>query len=211
MAVQDRESQLELFDVTRQVPPRPHREMAGRFLFHLRYDQVMLAAMAVVIGVTVVFACGVERGKQLVRSERVLWARQQPPRPDPPRERTSDAVTKSPAGAAEPGVQTPKESPAKAPATSPKVKAATKLASAAEAERGRAGTSRYAIQVVTYSRVQLARQELERLRARGDRGFLVMSDGHTRVYVGPFPSKANAAEELTRLKARYRDCFVRVL
>lgn len=211
MAAPDRENQLELFDVTRQAPPRPHRETAGRFLFHLRHDQLMLTAMAGVIGVTVIFACGVERGKQLVRSEHVLLTRRQPAGADRPLERTGDTVTKSPAGAAEPGAETPKGPPAPAPAAPPKIKEATKLASAADAKRGPAGTSRYAIQVVTYSRVQPARQELDRLRAQGDRGFLVMSDGHTRVYVGPFPSKANAAEELTRLKTRYRDCFVRAL
>ena len=212
MGTPSRENQLELFDVTRQAPPRPHRELPGRFLLHLRYDQLLLTGMAGVIGVTVLFACGVERGKQLVRSERVLLARQQPERPDRSLERTGESVTKSPAGAAEePAGETPKGPPAPAPATSPKIKAATKLASAPDAAPGQAGTARYAVQVVTYSRLQLAKQELERLRARGERGFLVMRDGHTRVYVGPFPSKANAAEKLTRLKARYHDCFVRAL
>ena len=180
-------------------------------MFHLRYDQLLLTGMAGVIGVTVIFAGGVERGKQLVRSERALLARQQPVPPDRPLERPGESVTTSPAGAAGPGAQTPKGPPAPSPSTSPKVKVATKLASAPAAAPGQASTARYAVQVVTYSRLPLARQELERLRASGERGFLVMTDGHTRVYVGPFPSKANAAEQLSRLKARYRDCFVRAL
>lgn len=177
-------------------------------LFHLRHDQLLLAGMAGVIGVTVVFACGVERGKQLVRSERAMLARQQPARPDRPLERSGGALTISPAGPPEPAAERPREQPAPAPATSPKIKAVTKLASADGAE---AGAARYAVQVVTYSRLQSARQELERLRARGERAFLVMREGRTRVYVGPFPSKANAAEKLTTLKADYRDCFVRSL
>ncbi len=36
---------------------------------HLRYDQLILVGVAGVIGVTVVFAFGVERGKQLARAE----------------------------------------------------------------------------------------------------------------------------------------------
>ena len=188
--------------------------MLGRFLFQLRYDQLVLSCMAGLIGLTVVFAGGVERGKQLARVERPLLARQPAASSKPA---TSEAVeTKATDQAVS---STPIEKPEKAEQknapvqTAPKKREPTKLASAAPpSSPGRqAGKSRYAIQVVTYSRLQLARQELERLQARGERAFLVIRDGRTTVYVGPFPSKGNASEKLTTLKTRYQDCFLRTL
>jgi len=214
MAVAGGEDQLELFDVRHPAPRRPRRETLGRWLIELRYDQLVLTSMAGVIGLTVVFACGVERGKQLVRAERALLVRQHPGPPERPPERAGASPTTASPSAADPAAATTQPKPVPAPATAPKVKAATKYASADEAGASIAvpsGALRYAIQVVTYSRLQSARHELERLRARGERAFLVMRDGRTRVYVGPFPSKANAAEKLTMLKVDYHDCFVRAL
>jgi len=189
-----------------QAPPRPHRELVDRLFFQLRYDQLVLAGMAGVIGVTVIFAGGVERGKQLVRSERALLARQpSTPAPQPEHPATDSSSTK--AAPAEAAAEAPKDKPSTVPATTPKLKPATRLAATAAVP----GASRYAIQLITYSRPQLARQELERLKAKGERAFLRIVNGHTRVYVGPFPSKTHATEKLSTLKAAYRDCFVRAL
>ena len=213
MAWESRENQLELFEMRPQAPPRPHRELVDRLFFQLRYDQLVLAGMAGVIGVTVIFAGGVERGKQLVRSERALLARQpSAPALQPSRPAADSSSTK--AAPAEAAAEAPKDKPSTAPATTPKLKPATRLAATdgvAASAAAVPGTSRYAIQVITYSRPQLARQELERLKAKGERAFLLIVNGHTRVYVGPFPSKTHAAEKLSTLKAAYRDCFVRAL
>jgi cell division septation protein DedD len=172
-------------------------------MFHLRYDQLVLASMASVIGLTLVFACGVERGKQLVRSERVLLARQHPTLPQSPTTSSAfESPTATPSVPATTETERPKREHIPAPAITPKVKRPGKPAS---------GKSRYAVQVVTYSRPQLAKQELDRLQARGERAFLVMRDGRTILYVGPFPSKVNASEKVAMLKARYQDCFVRTL
>ena len=209
MAFESQENQLELFKLQHQPAPRPHREMLGRFLLHLRYDQLVLAGMAGIIGVTVIFACGVERGKQLVRSERSMLVRQQPATPTAAVE---ESPSTAPALTPAPSVKETREKPVQTPTSVPKVK--TKLASAPVtstspvAERG---LSRYAIQVVTFSRPFLAKQEMDRLVASGERAFLVMRDGRTMVYVGPFPSKTHAADKLLTLKSRYQDCFVRTL
>ncbi len=196
------ERQLELFDLAHGPAPRPYREAVGRVQWHLRYDQLILAAIAGVMGLTVVFASGVERGKQLARTERPML----------PREEATSAPSAAPGAVASPAVipqpisSTPsakaqKKSPPM-PASSPKGTTPSKVA---------AGKSRYAIQVVTFSRPLLAKKELERLQARGERAFLVMRDGRTSVYVGPFPSKINASEKLTVLKPLYQDCFMRLL
>ena len=210
MAFDSQENQLELFDVAHQSAPRPHRETLGRFLLQVRYDQAVLATMAGLLGLTVIFACGVERGKQLLRAERVRLAREQ------------SAATASPAPAAKPTqdaaaepVAEPqrKDRPAVAPTTGQKIRTAIRVASAEPTAPSADAKSskRYAIQVSTFTRAQSAKQEMERLRATGERAFLMIREGRTVVFVGPFPSKSHAAEKLAALRARYQDCFVKTL
>lgn len=208
----DRERQLELFDLARQAGGSPHRAPLGRLILHLRHDQAVLAGIAGLIGLTVVFACGVERGKQLARYERVLLARE--PAEPPARAPEPEAPAVRQSSPARDATSPPQPDDAQKPAPAKKVKVPTKLAASepsAAKSPSKTGKSRYAIQVVAYSRMQSARQELERLRSRGERAFLVMRNGRTIVFVGPFPSKSNAAEKLTSLKARYQDCFVKTL
>ena len=211
MAPVNPEGQLELFDLARQPVPRVRPEHVGRFLLQLRYDQLVVGSIACVLGLTVIFACWVERGKQLVRSERAMLARE-PADQAPPAAPTTKQETAEKVDNAE-----RKSSPP--PALTPKVKKPTKLVSEPSKPNAvhenvtvqQAGRSRYAIQVVTFSRAQLAKRELDRLQARGERAFLVIRDGRTVVYVGPFPSKDNASQKLTMLKTRYQDCFLRTL
>lgn len=196
--------QLELFDLTSHALPRPRRQTVGWLQVRVRYDQAMLVGMATIVGLTMVFASGVERGKQLARSERLLLAQQESvlggrPTPSPGQSPTAEP--------AEPVTSTliKKELDPKrpsAPVSVPKV----------QGPRTRAtGKPRYAVQVVTYSRPQLAKRELDRLLARGERAFLMMREGRTAVYVGPFPSKVNAKEKVALLKMHYQDCFVKTL
>ena len=210
-------NQLELFELTRQSAPRPHREVLGRFLLQLRYDQLLLAAMAGIIGLTVVFATGVERGKQLARAERAMLARQQPlpadhPAPAPAvaaAERDERSVPQASAGAPAPVMSPPfLAAPAAPGATTTSPLPAQKK----EPVKAKAGKSRYAVQVVTYSRPQLAKRAMDRLRAKGERAFLVIRDGgRTVVYIGPFPSRDHAVEKVSALKTQFHDCFVKTL
>ena len=183
------ENQLELFDLASQAAPRPHREFVGHVRLQLRYDQLVLTSMVGIIGLTVIFACGVERGKQLARYEGSATSALELP-PAIPAVPTAPMTTKL----------TPQRVPASGEA--PKVKAPGKPATL---------RSRYAVQVITFSRPQLAKQELERLQSRGERAFLVAREGRTAVYVGPFPSKSHASEKRSTLKTHYQDCFVKVL
>lgn len=198
------ESQLELFDVANAATPRPRREAVGRLRLHLRYDQVMLVGVAGVITGTVVFACGVERGKLLARAERSLL----PVSSSAPTTAESPKFEES----------TPTESSAKAkPKTettpsSTKMKTPTRVASASPTSAATsAAASRYAVQMASYNQPQLAKRELARLHARGERAFLVMREGRTVVYIGPFPSKGHASAKVADLKLRYQDCFIRSL
>lgn len=209
MTFGNRESQLELFDVARQTAPRPSSPQAtGRVFINLRYDQLILSGMAGLIGLTVVFASGVERGKQLVRSERVLLARQEP---QAPVAKSSTEQTKASTTSTEQPKAAPSPASAPAKAKTPKRVVEAPAAPVTRKAAKTSGSSRYAVQVSTFTRPHLAKQELDRLRARGEKAFLVIRDGRTMVYVGPFPSKTNASEKVANLRARYQDCFVRTL
>ena len=210
-------NQLELFELTRQSAPRPHRETLGRFLLQFRYDQLLLAVMAGIVGLTVVFATGVERGKQLARAERAMLARQQPVPPDRPTPtpavstvgRRGRSLPQASAGVPAPVVSPPVLAAPAGPATTT---ASPSPAQKKEPVKAKAGKSRYAVQVVTFSRPQLAKQAMDRLRAKGERAFLVIRDGgRTVVYIGPFPSKDHAVEKVSALKTQFHDCFVKTL
>lgn len=203
MTAESNEKQLELFHLTNQSAPRPHREALGRLWLPLRYDQLILASIAGLIGLTVIFATGVERGKELVRGERGILSREQTPAPVPAARSGTVEVVAGPKPAAPAESGKPKATTA-IPAAAPRPKARIKVAA-------EAGASRYAVQLAAYSQLRLARQELDRLRARGEQAFLVMRNGRTFVYVGPFPSRNHASERLTVLKPQYQDCFVRTL
>ena len=205
------DDQLELFDLSGQPVARVRHEALGRLVFQLRYDQLVLTCMALLMGLTVVFACGVERGKRLVRLEvpSTTFAHEPAAMPSIPatrikEESSSERVDRVPLAPATP-VEPPRTTP---PATAPQAKPKSRIA-AAPTEGSTKG--RYAIQVVTYTRAQSAKREMDRFIARGERAFLVMRQGRTMVYVGPFPSSTRASEKLTTLKTRYQDCFVKIL
>ena len=219
MGLAEHDQQLELFDLADQHRGRPYREGLGRLSLHVRYDQAVLAGIAGLMGVAVIFACGVERGKQLVRYEQVLLAAQQQALLRSPSANTTDPQAAQPQKAKPPAASASQaemeRQRAPSPSVTPKAKPATKLASAVEKRAGAApaavGKSRYAIQLATYSRAPLAKQQMDRLKAQGEPAFLMIREGRTAVYVGPFPSKTRASKKLTMLKSRYQDCFIRTL
>lgn len=187
--------QLEFFDLANAPTRRPPRyHSIGSLALRLRHDQLIVAAIGGLISLTVVFAAGVERGKALVRSEQhalVVKERQALP---PPAPAVAPGKTQAPSQ--------PPSQPASAPALQKAKAAPAKLA---------ATSSSFAVQVLTAKQLPRAKAELSRLQSRGEKAFLVMREGQTRVFVGPFPSKANALEKVTQLKPRYEDCFVRTL
>ena len=195
------ENQLELFEGAAPSVRPPHRETLGRFLLHARYDQLVLAGIAGLMSVTVVFACGVERGKQLARTERALLTHEPSTAPATSVVVTEPSVASHVAPAMSPGKgREPTGGPV--PSLTPKGTPPSKT---------RVAKSRYAVQVVTYSRPHLAKQELQKLKAKGEPAFLMIRQGRTSVYVGPFPTKGNAQEKVAKLKTRYQDCFVKSL
>ena len=194
------ESQLELFDPAKPSTRPRHRETLGRFLVQMRYDQLVLAGIASLMTVTVIFAFGVERGKQLARGERSLLGREQQAQMSTP-ESMSGATVTIPISPAREKSSTPVLAP-----LTPKTKEPSKAKEPTKSVR-----SRYAVQVVTYRQAQLAKLELRRLKAKGEPAFLVIREGRTSLYIGPFDSKGHAQKQVVRLKSQYQDCFVKSL
>ena len=147
----------------------------------LRHDHAVLLLMLGLIGGSIVFACGVERGKQLARAERMLL--------EPPATRVADVKpAPSPVPKTAPAPNTMPGTPAKMPVR-----------------------SRYAVRVVTFRQPNLAQLELQRLQQRGESAFLVKQPDRVALCVGPFPSREHAMEKLTTLRRQYRDCFIQSL
>ena len=189
MEQETRPAQLELFDLPAQAPRR-RGSWVPRTLT-LRHDHAVLLLILGLIGGSVVFVCGVERGKQLARFERMLL--------EPASGRVADVKPAEPAADAK---------AINAPAT-------TKTAPAPKAAPGAPAKmpvkSRYAVRVVTYSQPGLAQLELKQLQRRGETAFLMKQSDRTALYVGPFPSREHAAEKLAVLRRQYRDCFIQSL
>jgi len=187
----DAPQQLHLFEVP--AAPAAQRERLRLGALFLRPDHVLLSLMFGLVGLSVIFALGVERGRQVAQAERPLLAPREPEVKTKASTSSVEAEAPSPRRESAPNPVAPKK---------PGPKAAVKVASA---------PSQFAIQVVSYNQPTLAQQELQRLQQRGERAFLVKRQGRTVLYVGPFPSKDHAATKLTALRQRYRDCFVKTL
>lgn len=179
----DSDSQLEFFDVPATTAPRSNR-MVGMGRVVLRYDHAVLCGMVALIGVAVVFGLGVERGKMIARADHLMLGPQ-------------FGAVSEPSIPMKPITPPPPPAPNISPPAAPKAVA---------------GKSKFAIQVVTYSKTTLARQELTRLLGRGEEAFLIdRGDGRMVLCVGPFSTREKASVRLSRLKQRYQDCFIRTL
>ena len=197
------DEQLQLFD-TAERSARPRRAF-NPTLGHavLRHDHAVLLAIAMLIGASITFALGVERGKRLAGAEsRVRFSIAADGARDAPRSTTvmspmtPAGIDRSPAPATPPAAAPAPRKPANAPSKPSKL--------AAE-------TSGFAVQVVTYSQPKVAHQELQQLQQKGEKAFLLQRAGKTSLLVGPFPTKEHATSKLSALRSRYRDCFIRTL
>ena len=186
--------QLYLFKVPAERAAQPEPLRIGAL--SLRPDHVLLSLMFGLIGLSVIFALGVERGRQVAQVGPPLLAPREP-----------EVKAKASTSSVEAEAPSIRRETAPSPVVAPKPQAPKTPVKVAAA----GGSSQFAIQVVTYSQPTLAQQELQRLHQRGERAFLMKRPGRTVLYVGPFPSKAHAATKLTSLRHQYQDCFVKGL
>ena len=193
------ETQLEWFDLPHHASLRRGERLLAQPL-RMRPDHAVLGVILLLIGISVVFAFGVERGKHFARTEPGVFE-------------PSVSASQRQASAAGPG-----EALATRPPTGGKGSAATSSApnTVPKQPSPKPGKtivpkSRFAVQVVSYRQLKLAKRELQRLQQRGEAAFLVSSPDRTVLLVGPFVNKERASSKLASLKRRYQDCFVRAL
>lgn len=196
------DGQLELFDLEHKTAPRPsQRPGVGRVYFTLRHDQIVLVGIGALIGLTVVFAFGVERGKQLSRFEGSglsvathQSAGEKVKESSASQTETQDLITISRVDA---------EEPARGPEA--------QTSSAAPREEQPQDLSGYAIQVVTYAKHEYAEKERKRLEEKGEVAFVRMYNDLAVLFVGPFETKDQAKSKLAVLRETYSDCFLKSL
>ena len=196
------DTQLELFRL-----PEDQAGSRGRLspigYVRIRQDYAVLFVIGGLIGVSVVFAFGVERGKLLVKGEQALSS--QPPKVTLNTTPVAPSTNLRPTSAAEVTIARPQE---KAPAGSQQ-QAATDMPK--PAKKAAPKPAQFAIQVVSYRQAQLAQKELERLKQRGESAFMLRQQGKATLLVGPFATKQTASEKLLSLRALYQDCFLKNL
>ena len=196
------EAQLQLFEMP--AAGRIRRTMAPVGRLELRHDHVILLGILGLIGIAAIFACGVERGKQLARVERMLIV--------PSSASSAASSSASSTSSTERSLDRAGSPAASTPDTERAGRSAPKPVGVPRGQKRLASpTTRFAIQVVSYSKPELAVRELKRLQAHGEAAFLLTQERRAVLLVGPFPSRQHAAKRLSTLKQRYQDCFVRNL
>ena len=193
--------QLNLFELPEQPAPA-HRGIGRIRHMQLRSDHAVLFLILGLVGISVVFAVGIERGRRLTREEHALIGSSVASGQEAVRVETKASLPQPPASTSansesQTNVSAPASIPPRERRTSPK-----KLVE---------HHGKFAIQVVSYSQSTLAQQELARLQQRGETAFLVQKEGRMVLFIGPFSTKSNASAKLADLKQRYRDCFIRSL
>ena len=199
--------QLQLFELPDQ--PRSKPQAAPLRHWQLRQDHVFVLVIVSLIGISVTFGFGVERGKRLARQEPLAIVPSVTVSSGPPVQAPLAATSESPAVEPSRVSSTPMGTPATEPMMQPmppKLKPVPK-----NPVKSAAGRSRFAIQVVTYTQPKLAQRQLERLKQRGIAAFLVNANNRVALCVGPFPSREDASAKLASLKREYQDCFLRTL
>ena len=140
--------QLYLFKVPAERAAQPEPLRIGAL--SLRPDHVLLSLMFGLIGLSVIFALGVERGRQVAQVEPPLFV----PRDSGARE--AEMKAKASTSSVEAEAPSIRRETAPSPVVAPKPQAPKTPVKVAAA----GGSSQFAIQVVTYSQPTLAQQEL---------------------------------------------------
>lgn len=183
---EERYQQKELFEF--QKPKRffprlssffRRTELAGKTLLVLTLEKMIFAAIGMIMLLVGVYAIGVERGRGIGRAVDT----------QPPSIRVSPVTQNVPA---------PPRIPQSVTMESTVVKIKTmdvKLP--------------YTIVAATFSNKDTAEREAKRLRADGLGASVVPSDRYHQIHVGSYATKENAQAALKKVRARYKDAYIK--
>jgi cell division protein FtsN len=158
-----------------------------RFFVTLSIENMVLSTITVIMVVVAAFSLGVERGKRIARTEKIKVD-----------------IESREAGAAD---VAPKETimPELLPKETPKEKEeAPKKAKVLVKKKGK-----YAIQVVSFKNEARAKKKIEEFKEDGFDAFIIPAENWFQICVGRYATTEEAKTDLNRLKADYKDCFIR--
>lgn len=203
------EEQRELFQEFAQEAPVRKEAAPGaqprRFVFTFSFEGLLLSALGGVLVILVSFSVGVEMG----RSYRLKL-----PLPlDGPSTSAGAVKDKPPLAVQRAQVQTPVASSALTPPSIPMAAAPPKPAAAAPAAGAPAvaavKSSSFIIQIASYKKPEQAQAENLRLIKSGFPSLVRKSGAYYMVVVGPYPTKMEALQSMSRLRNKYHDALVR--
>lgn len=196
--------QGELFNVSGPVvdASKVSKNQTGwmdRLKITLRLDHLAILAILALVLYVLVFSFGVEKGKRFALAElEAVKARQEQIKRE-----LAELERGEPAA---PQASVSESLPRTVPGETPP-------APAVREERA-APRGRYAIQLITFTSRPRAEEEVERLKKRGYRGFILVEKKFFQVCMDGFDTLGEAREKLLRLKAEGfapSDAFIRSL
>ncbi|MFA6384626.1 MAG: SPOR domain-containing protein [Candidatus Omnitrophota bacterium] len=211
-------SQLDLFNKAEDSGSSAQR-LSGTFLSYIRtYERLVLMLIGLVITGVVCFCVGVEKGKHiaLTRVNANLDIAYRNGIVPPPVGAGVRGRQVQPGAAAGAAAVFPRAGSGAAQAplrmNPPSVRVAPIAVQPVDLARtGAKPGNIYTIQVATYEGKVSAQQELAALKEQGLLPVLRPSGKYIVLSVGNFPDQATAKSVLTKLKRKYRDCYIRRL
>lgn len=175
----------------------------------LTLDRLFIYAIIALIVLVLVYSLGVEQGKRSTaqRIERTLRS-----------VRSSDVaqavVAALPEKPAVPAVPEPRTEvapltvakPSSVPVVTQTVAPAKSSVTSAPAVKGK---SFYYVQVISYTKVEDANQEVSKLKAQGMNAYINKRGQYNAVVVGNFSKREEADKALVALRKQYKDPFIR--
>ena len=205
--LKQQEIQQELFEEfskeskrVERIPPLARTQKP--ILFSTTLEHLLLAGIALVLALCLVFFLGVLRGKSL-SSKMVPIAAVRPVVSSP----APQALRPAPAPVAvQPRSINPATPVANAVAkTQIPAQSRTSLAAAAQ----NASAKPYTIQLVTHKKRDIAENEAASLKRSGFYSFIMTSGEYYLVCVGQYASKEEAKKDLHFFNGKFKDCFLR--
>lgn len=195
------EEQRELFQEFAQEAPVRKEAAAGaqpkRFVFTFSFEGLLLSALGAVLVILVSFSVGVEMG----RSYRLKL-----PLPLVSPVDSAAVKDKPPLVVQRAQVQTPVAASALTP---PSIPTAAQTAKPAPAAPAAARGPSFIIQIASFKKAEQAQAENLRLIKSGFPSLVRKSGSFYMVVVGPYPTKMEALQSMSRLRNKYHDALVR--
>ena len=193
--------QHELFEEF-EAPKRKKAAIRGilpknYMLVNVTYEQLVSAAIAVIMLMVFLFSLGVERGKRMITAERIIQPQRQAEAKK--EEPLKNAALDEQAG----------EAASEAKKTQVPLQPAVVKEIPAGEEKKTASGELYTIQLIAHKSKKSSQEEMTRLEKKGHKPFIIVGGGYFQVCVGEYKDANEAKKDLSEFKKGFKGCFVR--